>query len=667
MSGIEVIENVFVPLKDGTRLAARLWLPQVELRPAPAVLEYIPYRKRDGTRARDEPMHSYFAAHGYASVRVDIRGSGDSDGRLEDEYLKLEQDDSLEAIAWIAAQDWCDGAVAIIGKSWGGFNALQIAARRPPALKAIIPVCFTDDRYADDIHYMGGCLLNDNLWWGATMLAYQARPPDPRIVGERWRAMWRDRIESMPFWPALWLRHQRRNAYWKHGSVCEDWSAIEVPALAVGGWADGYSNAVSRLVANIKTPALGIVGPWAHLYPHDGRPGPAIGFLQEVVRFLDHWLRGRETGVMRTPKLRAYIEEWSEPSPWRDPAPGRWVGEARWPSPSNSYPSLWLGERGLSETPEPSSDLRIRSKCYAGLAAGEWMGSGVAGEQPTDQRFDDGQSLCFDSAATSERIVLLGAPELELDVASDRPMAQICARLTAVSPEGASRRLSFGVLNLAHRESHDHPEPLAAGCFYRVRLKLNDCGFAIPQGFRIRLGLSTACWPMIWPSPDLAALTVRTGRSRLRLPVRAPQNEDSLINFDPPERGRRAPVAIVKPGAARREFALDLVNDVATFRIIGEGGLFGEGVQRFLETGAALSHDMTRAFFIAGDDPLSARSVVRQNYAVDQPGLEARIETEIGLSCDATHFRIAGRLDVHENGAQFATRHFDERIARDMI
>jgi putative CocE/NonD family hydrolase len=667
MSDIEVIENVFIPLKDGTRLAARLWLPAQELRPAPAVLEYIPYRKRDGTRGRDEPMHGYFAAHGYASVRVDIRGSGDSDGRLVDEYLKLEQDDALEAIAWIAAQGWCDGAVAIIGKSWGGFNALQIAARRPPALKAIIPVCFTDDRYADDIHYMGGCLLNDNLWWGATMLAYQARPPDPRIVGERWRAMWRDRIESMPFWPALWLRRQRRDAYWKHGSVCEDWSGIDVPTLAIGGWADGYSNAVSRLVANIKSPALGIVGPWAHLYPHDGAPGPAIGFLQEVVRFLDHWLKGRETGVMSAPRLRAYIEEWSEPSSWRDPAPGRWVGEANWPSPSNTYRSLWLGERSLSETPQPSSDLRVRSKCYAGLAAGEWMGAGVAGEQPTDQRFDDGQSLCFDSGPMSERIELLGAPELEVDVASDSPLAQICARLTAVSPEGASRRLCFGVLNLAHRESHEHPEPLAPGRFYRIRLKLNDCGCAIPEGFRIRLGLSTAYWPMIWPSPEPAALTIRTGQSRLRLPLRPAQPDDGRIGFEPPERGRAATVDIIKAGRARREFALDLVNDVATFHVIGEGGLFGEGVQRFRETGAALSHDVTRAFFIAGDDPLTARAVVTQTYTVDQPGLEARIETEVELSCDATYFRIAGRLDAHENGAQFATRRFDERIARDMV
>ena len=172
---------------------------------------------------------------------------------------------------------------------------------------------------------------------------------------------------------------------------------------------------------------------------------------------------------------------------------------------------------------------------------------------------------------------------------------------------------------------------------------------------------------MIWPPPDLATLTVRVGRSQLRLPVRSPRNEDSLIKFDPPEHGRRAPVAVAKAGKARREFALDLINDVATFHIIGEGGLFGEGVQRFLETGAALSHDVTRAFSIAGNDPVSARSVVRQNYTVDQPGLEARIETELELSCDATCFRITGRLDVFDNGIQFATRRFDERIARDMI
>ena len=184
MVAVTVVEHFFIPMKDGVRLAARMWLPaDAEHAKAPALLEYIPYRKRDGTRARDEPMHGWFAAHGYAAVRVDMRGSGESDGHMADEYLAQELSDACEVIDWLSRQSWCTGRVGMMGKSWGGFNALQTAALRPPALKAIITVCSTDDRYADDIHYMGGALLNDNLWWGTIMLAFQARPPDPELVG----------------------------------------------------------------------------------------------------------------------------------------------------------------------------------------------------------------------------------------------------------------------------------------------------------------------------------------------------------------------------------------------------------------------------------------------------------------------------------------------------
>jgi putative CocE/NonD family hydrolase len=667
ISEIETIENVFITLNDGTRLAARLWLPPKSMRPAPAVLEYIPYRKRDGTRWRDEPMHGYFAARGFAAVRVDMRGSGDSEGVLEDEYLKLEQDDGLEIIAWIAAQAWCDAAVAMIGNSWGGFNALQIAARRPPALRAIIPVCFTDDRYADDVHYLGGCLLNDNLWWGATMLAYQARPPDPRIVGERWREMWRQRLDAMPFWPAVWLSRQRRVAYWKRGSVCEDWSAIETPTLAVGGWADGYSNAVPRLLANFRAPALGIIGPWAHVYPHDGSPGPAIGFLQEAVRFLDFWLRGRENGVMSEPKLRAYIEDWSEPTSWGDHSPGRWVGESSWPSTGVSAQPFFLGEQGLTAEAQPAGVVKLRSKFYVGAGAGEWMGAGVIGEAPTDQRFDDGLSLCLDSEPLRERLELLGAPTLELEIASDKPVAQVCVRLMAVAPTGASRRLSFGALNLTHRDSHECPQALEPGRFYRARLQLNDCGCSIPPGFRVRLALSSAYWPMIWPAPEAATLTLRTAGSKLALPARPNDDEGARVAFDAPEQARQASVTLVKPGRATRTFSLDLVKDIATYRSVGEGGVFGQGVLRFDGTMTSLTHDVTREFVVNGDEPLSARHTVTQRYVIEWPGTEATIESAVELSSNATQFHLTGRLDVYENGHRFASRRFYQQIARDML
>ena len=237
---VREIENTWITLSDGVRVAARIWLPEdAETDPVPAIFEFLPYRKRDGTADRDELTHPYYAGHGYACVRVDIRGSGESDGILEDEYLKQEQDDALEILRWIAAQPWCTGKCGMIGISWGGFNGLQVAARRPPELKAIVTIASTDDRYSDDIHYMGGVLINDTMSWGATMLGLNTRPPDPRLVGDNWRKLWMDRLEANDPWVLQWLPHQRRDAMWQHGSVIENHADIEAAGYAVGGWADG--------------------------------------------------------------------------------------------------------------------------------------------------------------------------------------------------------------------------------------------------------------------------------------------------------------------------------------------------------------------------------------------------------------------------------------------
>ena len=209
---VREVGHVLIPLQDGTNLAARIWLPRdAERDPVPAILEYLPYRKRDGTYDRDALTHPYLAGHGYASIRVDIRGSGESDGLLSDEYSQQEQDDALEVIAWLAEQPWCDGAVGMMGISWGGFNALQVAARRPPALKAIISLCSTDDRYRDDVHYMGGAKLSSGFAWASFLFGTICRPPDPALVGARWRDMWLHRLENVPLFLERWMRHQRRD------------------------------------------------------------------------------------------------------------------------------------------------------------------------------------------------------------------------------------------------------------------------------------------------------------------------------------------------------------------------------------------------------------------------------------------------------------------------
>lgn len=665
---VHVEEHVWIQLNDSCRLGARLWLPDGARRaPVPAVLEYIPYRKRDGTRARDEPMHGYFAEQGYAAVRVDMRGSGESDGLLADEYLKQEQDDALEVIAWIAKQPWCSGAVGLQGKSWGGFNALQIAARRPPALKAIITIYSTDNRYSDDVHYMGGCLLNDNLWWGSIMLAYQSRPLDPQIVGPGWRERWLERIDKLPFFPALWLCHQRYDDYWKHGSVCEDFAAIDCPVLAIGGWADSYTNAVPRLLEGLKVPRLGIIGPWGHLYPHDGVPGPAIGYLQEAMRWWDHWLKGRDTGIMNEPMLRAYLQDPVAPDGTRTYIPGRWVGEARYPSPNIQPRRFHLrADRSLGEPSGCDGVFTIRSPQSHGKAAGEWMAAGCPGEHPTDQRLDDGGALIFDCEVLDHELAVLGPPVLRLRLAADAPVAQLAVRLSDVAPDERVTRVSYQVLNLTHRDGHERPEALEPGRHYDLTVTLNVCGHRFLPGHRIRLALASAYWPMVWPAPYPALLSIRTAESTIDLPVRQ-ADPGPCVSFEPPAHGPRTPITAIAPGSLRRYSAQDHVTGEMNYVTDAVGGVFGEGVLRLEAVDVEVAHGLKRELTVQDDDPLSARYVVTQSFELGREGWRSRVDTLAEMHSDCETFYLSGTLTARHNGEIVIQRDWNFKIPRDLV
>ncbi len=662
------IEHVLVPMPDGARLAARVWLPAgAERSPVPAVLEAIPYRKRDATRARDEAMHRWFAGHGYAAVRLDIRGSGESDGFLEDEYLPREQEDGVAAIEWIAAQPWCSGAVGMIGKSWGGFAALQIAALRPPALKAVVAVCATDDRYADDAHYMGGCLLNENLVWGSGLLAVAAHPPDPVLVGDRWRAIWRERLERLPLFPATWLRHPTRDAYWRHGSIAEAYERIAAPVLAVSGWADGYSNAVPRLLAGLRVPRRGLVGPWAHVYPHEGVPGPAIGFLQEVLRWWDRWLKGEENGADGGPAYRVWMQESVRPSATYADRPGRWVAEETWPSPRIERRRIGLEVgRLVFDPPGRAATISFSSPASTGLAAGAWCGFGIEGETPDDQRADDGKSLVFDSPPLDERLELLGAPALTVRVASDRPAALLAARLCDVAPDGASLRVAYGLLNLTHRDGHDAPAPLVPGEPVTVRIVLSDLAHAFPPGHRLRLALSTAYWPVAWPSPDRATLTLHPADAALELPVRPPRGEDAALPpFEEPEGAEVGPSEDLDDAPPRRTIARDLT----TGEVVVESRLDvdddGEPIRSRLEDiDLVVGHSVVERFTIRDDDPSAARAEVRQVVVTERDGHAARLEIETVLTATPDAFRLRASLTAKDGGRTFVTREWDETIPR---
>ncbi|HEY7625754.1 MAG TPA: CocE/NonD family hydrolase, partial [Ilumatobacteraceae bacterium] len=500
--------------------------------PVPAVFEFLPYRRRDNTSARDESTYPYFARAGYAGVRVDMRGTGDSDGLYDDEYSETELADAEAIIGWIASQPWCNGAVGMMGISWGGFNALQVAARRPPALKAVISIASTVDRYNDDIHYRNGCHLGAHLNWAATVLGYMARPPDSDVVGDRWREMWFQRLEALEPPSLTWVAHQRRDWFWKHGSICEDFAAVEAAALVIAGWGDGYRNTPLKALEGLTAPTKAIIGPWVHKYPHFAVPRPRIDFHAEALRWWDRWLgdvEGVDDDVEALPPQRAFIAEAVTHAFRGERERGRWV--ARDPRGDDTRRRLFLSdERTLAEAPG-GTQIVIDTPQTCGADGGVFFVVDPATELPVDQRTDDELAVVFETPPLTEPIDVLGRSHVSLLVAVDQPQANLIARLEDVHPDGAAHRVAMGMLNLSHRVSNEFPIPMKPGEPERIVIDLDDAGYRFLSGHRLRLALSTTYFPMVLPPPVPVRAIVSLGEGTyLDLPT--PTN---LVDIDLPE------------------------------------------------------------------------------------------------------------------------------------
>ena len=668
MAEPRLVEHFLIPMADGVRLAGRMWLPaDAADRPVPAILEYHPYRKRDIMRARDALVHPWLAARGYACVRVDLRGSGESEGVLTDQFRPQEFGDGLEVIRWVAAQDWCDGNVGMMGLSWGGFNALQVAAERPPELKAIVTVCSTDDLYRDNMHYMGGCLLSDNLSEATTMFSVNTCPPDPALVGEAWREMWLERLRGSGLWLDTWLRHQRRDDYWKHGSVCEDYGAIRCPVMAVGGWADGYTNTVFRLLEHLQVPRLGLVGPWGHRYPHLGIPGPAIGFLHEMLRWWDQWLKGAETGIMAEPMLRAWLQDSVPPTTYYEERPGRWVGEDAWPSSRirEQRRSLAAGRILAAEvSPDGADDESVSAQTplSVGLFAGKWCSYSAPPDLPHDQREEDGGAVVFTSAPLEHPLEILGAPAAEFELSVDRPIAMIAVRLSDMAADDKATRVTYGLLNLTHRAGHEQPQTLEPGKRYRVRVTLNHVGQRFPAGHRLRLSVSASYWPLAWAPPEPVRLTLYPAASALVLPIRPPRRADDAIAFRPPESSVGIETTTVEPGEHRWLVKRDLVADVSVLEVIKD-----EGVVRLEEIDLEVTNRTCDWYSYREDDFLSVRGETRTERAFRRGDWRVRTTTHTVLTCDATHFHIEAELGAWEGDRCVYEEDWQRSIPRDHL
>lgn len=655
-------EDMGIPMPDGTRLSARVWMPvDAVANPVPAVLEYIPYRKRDGTRGRDEPMHGYFAGHGYAAIRVDIRGSGESDDVLQDEYLQLELDDAVEVIDWIAAQKWCDGKVGMMGKSWGGFNCLQVAALRPPALKAVISIASTVDRYNDDIHYKNGTHLSAQLSWAATMLAYQSRAPDPELTGNRWKEMWQERLENEPFFLEEWLTHQRRDDFWKHGSIGDNFDDVQVPALVIAGWADGYRNTPLKAIEGLGPKAKAIIGPWVHKYPHFAWPKPRADFLGEAIRWWNRWLRDEKNGAENLPQVRAYIMDAVKPAPRRDFDPGFWIAKDRWEKPdTQNFHVDAHGRLASGVAARASGEVYLRSPLDTGTSSGEFFTLKPDAEMAVDQRADDAGSLVFETAPLKEAFDYLGMPVLRLTVFSDAPLANLCARIVDIHPDGSALRVSFGVLNLAHRNSNEHPEPLVPGEKTEITLVLDACGYRFEPGHKLRLSLSTSYWPMILPPPTDVGLTVDLSSIELAMPelgkaeritMKEPENPSPLPTYDE-----------LAPAETRRSVTRDHSASRTDYRIYEDTGLFAHP-----GTGLATRQLREEIWSISDNDPLSMTGQSTWTCDMVRPGWFVRTISTARLACTGDAWVIGADIIAYDGDVLFFEKKFEKVVPRDLM
>jgi predicted acyl esterase len=232
-----------------------------------------------------------------------------------------------------------------------------------------------------------------------------------------------------------------------------------------------------------------------------------------------------------------------------------------------------------------------------------WCAFGLAGDFPSDQRSEDGLSLCFTSAPLPEPLEILGFPDVMLTVASDKPNALVAVRLCDVSPTGASTLVSRGMLNLTHRESHEAPAPLEPGTRYAVTVRLKPVAYSMPAGHRWRVAVSPTYWPFAWPSPEPATLSVFAGHAcRLDLPVRPPRTEDvSLRPFAPPETAVPPAVEWLRPAARNRAIHRDLVSGLSEVVDRTDDGWYR------LPTGTECENIKTDTFTIREGDPLSAQ------------------------------------------------------------
>ena len=644
--------RAWIPLADGTRLAARLWLP--EHLPAPTLLEALPYRMDDLTSSYSSEYERLCLEGGLAVARVDLRGTGSSEGLATDEYPPQEQADLAEVIAWLASQSWSNGRVGMYGTSYSGFNSIQLAIERPRALHAICAIYATDDRYTDDVHYAGGALRGlDLLDYVLYMAALVVLPPVPALAGEAWREQWLERFERCEPWLLRWLDEQLDGPYWRHGSLRPGYERIACPTMLVAGWADGYRNNTFRTFERLRCPKQLLVGPWSHMSPAASLPGPRLDLVPELLRWFRRWLCDEENGVDADPPIRVFVRRPTSPEPDLAEVRGSWRFEPGWPL-----------ERVQERVLVPD-DVRPRELVIRGdTGASAWIS--CAGRlpwgQPTDQREDDAWSLVYEWGPFEKELEILGHPTLAVTVMSSTQIAYLSAKLCDAFPDGTSALVTRGLLNLAHRRSSVAPAPLEPEAPEPVELALEATSWVFERGHRIRLSLAGADWPNAWPPPAPGTITVDGSKLALLLPVvqdTPPVAESPSFTRSSGDDPHAAATSSGQPPVVWR-----IERDVlgrATEAVVSHGAVY-EG-----ELESRVEERYEGRIGVSTTDPGRAWARASARYVLRWPEADCATEARLDLRSDADAYHVVVDVvaeELAETGIGRRERRFERTIPR---
>jgi uncharacterized protein len=647
-------ERTFLKMSDGVRVAISLHLPDGQ-GPWPVVFEARPYRKDDISSS--VPLYRRLADEGGLAVcRVDVRGTGSSEGVADDEYTEREWQDHLETIDWLSKQPWSNGNVGMFGTSYSGFNSLQVAALRPPALKAIIPIFATDRRYTDDVHYGGGIRRGiDFLDYPLMMVAMNALPPVPSVFGEGWREEWLRRIDANEPWELRWLEHQNEDEYWRHGSVAFDYGAIRAATMIIAGHADGYHNMAFRTFEALEAPKRILFGPWSHMSPRLSMPGPRIDHVPEMIRWWHRWLRGDDNGVDRQPPVAMFVRRSTRPEPDLDMYEGEWRFEPEWPPARQRQEGRALSGaqtvRGAEETPAGDM-LHVRGD--VGVTGSIWCAADLPFGPPFDQRPDEAHSLVYDWPAFEDPFEIMGHPRVELVVSSSTPVAFVSAKLCDVFPEGASALVTRGVLNLTHRESHEAPQPLEPGTPVTVTIELDATSWVWEPGHRLRLDLAGSDFPSSWPPPEAGTITLDRAGSTLVLPV-----IDGAPIAEPPSFAPGEQTAH-EPGHVTWEVSDNVLTRERSV-VIDHGGVRGGGNDE-----VTITDRYGGAIRVQSDRPGLAAASGGVFFELSWPEVTVRTASRGTLRTDETTWHLELDLEVSEDGDVIRTRRWERTLTRDL-